>query len=116
MAQENAGEDYSGVGISFHIPRTDLKTLPYEAIEFAAEELRGEARAFRFLSRCLPDAAVGAKGQLMKCAEMLDRRADVLFYDSCEHVWKGWKNPGTPQGPGDYIEYCDLCGAEKQDD
>lgn len=113
MADENLGDDYSSLGL--HKP-TDLKTLPYEAIEFAAEELRRMARTFRFLNGCLPDVAERSKGQLMRCAEMLDRRSDVLFYDSCEHVWKGHKNPDTPDGPGEWIEFCDLCGSEKQDD
>jgi hypothetical protein len=98
-----------------HTPE-ELKALPYEAIEAVAREMKVMADSFVFLSACLPDKAAGAKGQLKRCAEMLHRRADRIHYDSCVHVWKGHTNPGTPDSPPEHFEFCDLCGADKQED
>jgi hypothetical protein len=108
-------EDAIHLGLKEATPE-QLKAVPYEAIEFAAGELKALAARFRFLRECLPELADMSRCQLDMCAKMIDRRADALFYDSCAHVWKGWKNPGTPDGPGEYYEYCDLCGCENQED
>lgn len=32
--------------------------------------------------------------------------------ETCEHEWAGHKNPDTPDGPGEWIEYCKKCGME----
>ena len=94
----------------------ELKSVPYEQIEFAAEELTDMASRLRFMRDCLPEVAQTARKQIEACAKQCDERANKLRYDSCEHVWIGHKNPNTPDGPGDYFEFCDKCGAEKQDD
>lgn len=36
--------------------------------------------------------------------------------DECTgHKWKSHKNPGTPDGPAEWFEFCGVCGAEKSD-
>ncbi|MCI0393296.1 MAG: hypothetical protein MOB07_31590 [Acidobacteria bacterium] len=45
-----------------------------------------------------------------------DEVIGLVLYEDCEHVWKGHKNPNTPDGPGEWVEYCDACGAEKRED
>lgn len=32
------------------------------------------------------------------------------------HEWKSHKNPDTPDGPGEWIQYCDACGVEADGD
>jgi hypothetical protein len=32
---------------------------------------------------------------------------------NCRHKWVGHRNPGTPDGPGEYVEYCDHCGTDR---
>lgn len=38
------------------------------------------------------------------------------FVEYCDHKWVGHKNPNTPDGPGEYVKFCDNCGAEWTDD
>jgi hypothetical protein len=33
-----------------------------------------------------------------------------------KHKWKSHKQPNTPSDPGEWIIYCDDCGAEMDDD
>jgi len=114
VGSEPASQD-SSPSVRLHHAELDLKTIPYEQIEFAAEELKDMASGFRFLADCLPLEAQTAHRQLNLCAKMCDERADKLFYDSCEHVWTGPKNPDTPDGAGEYVEFCEHCGAENQE-
>jgi len=45
------------------------------------------------------------------------RCAALIWPDFCEqHQWRHHQNPDTPDGPGEHFIYCNVCGAEKEDD
>lgn len=42
----------------------------------------------------------------------MEARKEREAQENCVHEWVGHKNPNTPDGPGEWIEYCKHCGME----
>lgn len=93
----------------------DVKLLPYEAVEFAHEELKEMAARLRFGADCL-SGGVSSQKQARHDAEMIERRAADLLYEHCEHQFEGIIQPGTSDSPAEHFSVCKHCGAENQDD
>lgn len=80
--------------------RTDLGEGRALMLDVPVEEI---ARQAEFLE------SFDAKGEAERLRAMLPARV-------MSHEWKSHKNPDTPDGPGEWIEYCDNCGVESDDD
>jgi hypothetical protein len=93
----------------------DVRQLPYEAVEFAHDELREMATRLRFGGDCLPDG-VPAQKQIRADAEMLERRAADLIYEHCEHEFETMVQQCTADGLAERFRPCKRCGAESRED